>query len=88
MKKKYVLTLTDKDSYVWESKTTKELILENLPVGKPTICSLVAESLDKHPRRVMDILKELTKEGVLEMRRGKIETKEGRSMAHIFTRIK
>jgi Mn-dependent DtxR family transcriptional regulator len=88
MKKKIILTLTDKDSEMWESKTTKELVLENLPIGKPTVCSLVAQSLEKHPRRVMDILKELTEEGILDMRNGKIETKNGRTMAHIFTRIK
>ena len=88
MKKKYVLTLGDKDSHIWESKTTKELILESLPIGKPAICTLVAESLNKHPRRVMDVLDQLTEEGILEVRKGKIETKSGRSMAKIFTRIK
>jgi len=88
MKKKIILTLTDKDSDIWESKTTRELILEHLPVGKPTVCSLVAKSLDKHPRRVKDILIELTEEGILDMRNGKVETKNGSTMAHIFTRIK
>jgi hypothetical protein len=36
----------------------------------------------------MDVLDQLTKEGILEVRKGKIETKSGRSMAKIFTRIK
>ena len=88
MKKKIILTLSDKDSEIWESKTTRELILEHLPVGKPTVCSLVAKSLDKHPRRVMDVLRELTEEGFLEMRHAKVETKNGHTKAYVFTRIK
>jgi predicted ArsR family transcriptional regulator len=88
LKKKVILTLSDKDAEIWESKTTKELIMENLPKNKPTICSLVAKSLGKHPRRVMDCLVELHEEGFLEMREGKVETKTGRSVAKIFTRVK
>ena len=87
MKKKYTITIEDDDE-VFVTKTIKELILENIPKGKPTISSKVASNFNIGRRKALEYLTDMEDKGFLKSERGVIKYKSGaKAKARIFKRI-
>ena len=88
MKKKYTITIDDDDD-IFVVDPVRIQILKFIPIGKKTISSKVAISLDIKRRRALEFLCRFEKEGYLESEFKILRFKSGsRAKTRIFKRIK
>jgi Mn-dependent DtxR family transcriptional regulator len=88
LKKKYSITIDDDDD-IFIVDPVRIQILKSIPIGKKTISSKVAVSLDIKRRRALEFLNKLEEEGYLESEFKILRFKSGsRAKTRIFKRIK